>query len=409
MSETTFDSVETIPTDALDPNWHDAPRGWGHSLHKLSPFVGGFPPALARYFIGRYTDEGDNVLDPFCGGGTTPLEAGICNRRALANDAFVYAYTLTKAKCNPLTAEEFDSYLIDVLKRMESISGEEVTLEKEDISVFYSESTLNDILRMREVLMDEETREAHFLKALVCGILHGPSKSFLSVQTKDTYSGSADYVRKYIEENDLPVPDRDIERCVREGYNRAQQDGIPEFDSQVDIGDARDLQFESDSVDFVLTSPPYMHMLNYTWNNWIRLWWLGADRKKERDSLDITSDVQKYRSFIKSCLKEIYRVLKPNSRAVLVVGDAKKHRSSGTTVVRTGQLIAEAAMAVGFDIEQVIDDTYNVNKRSYVQFNDLRYGRATDDENSSDSLIERCIVLNKGSPSPRDTVSVPWS
>lgn len=409
MSKVILDSSKTIPTNELEFNWHDAPRGWGHSLHTLSPYIGGFPPALARYFIERYSDEDDTVLDPFCGGGTTSLEAGICNRQALANDAFTYAHTLTTAKCNSLSIKKFDEYLNNVLDQMKSLSDDCLRLEDEDIEIFYSESTLNDILRMKRVLANDESQEAYFLRALMCGILHGPSESFLSVQTKDTYSGSANYVRKYIEENDLEVPDRDIENCIQKKYQRATKDGIPDFESEVTLRDVRELPYDSESADFVLTSPPYMHMLDYTWNNWIRLWWLNVDRKQERDNLDITADVDKYESFITSSLQEVFRVLKPDSRAVLVVGDAKKHRSSGVKVVHTGQLIAEAATEVGFQVDHVVDDTYDVDKRSYVQFNELKYDNAETDKEDSEELIERCIILNKGSPSIDNTVTVPWA
>ena len=408
MSKAFLESVDSVSTRELESNWHDAPRGWGHSLHTLSAYVGGFPPALPRYFVERYSNERDVVLDPFCGGGTTPLEAGLSGREVLANDAFKYAYTLTRAKCNPLSQTEFEKYLSSVLDEMKETPVNIANLENEDIEVFYSESTLNDILRMKKVLQGDKSKQAYFLKALICGILHGPSESFLSVQTKDTYSGSADYVREYIEKNGLEVPDRDIGECTRDKYERATADGIQRFESTVTQSDARNLQFESESADLVVTSPPYMHMLDYTWNNWIRLWWLGADRKQERDSLDITADVDKYRSFINSSLDEMHDILKPNSRAVLVVGDAKKHRASGTKIVRTGQLIAEEAADVGFQVDHVIDDTYDVDKRSYVRFNELRYDNAETDIEESEDLLERCIVLNKGSPVVDKTVSAPW-
>ena len=408
MSKAILESVDSVSTRELKSNWHEAPRGWGHSLHTLSAYIGGFPPALARYFVERYSNEGDVVLDPFCGGGTTPLEAGLSGCEVLANDAFKYAYTLTRAKCNPLSQTEFEQYLSSVSDEMGETPVSIADLDNEDIKVFYSESTLKDILRMKKVLLGDESKQAYFLKALVCGILHGPSESFLSVQTKDTYSGSADYVRQYINENDLEVPDRDIGECARDKYERATKDGIRQFESTVTQSDARNLQFEPESADLVVTSPPYMHMLDYTWNNWIRLWWLGADRKQERDSLDITADVDKYRSFINSSLDEMYDILKPNSHAVLVVGDAKKHRSSGTKIVRTGQLIAEEAADVGFQVDHVIDDTYDVDKRSYVRFNELRYNNAETDIKESEDLLERCIVLNKGSPEVDKTVSAPW-
>ena len=136
MPKTALDSVDTVSTSELESDWHEAPRGWGHSLHTLSPYIGGFPPALARYFIERYSNEGDTVLDPFCGGGTTSLEAGICNRQVLANDAFTYAHDLTIAKCNPLSPDIFDEYLGSVLDQMDSISDNRLKLKNKDIKVF---------------------------------------------------------------------------------------------------------------------------------------------------------------------------------------------------------------------------------------------------------------------------------
>lgn len=408
MSKAILDSVDSVSTPELTSNWHEAPRGWGHSLHTLSAYVGGFPPALARYFIKRYSNEGDVVLDPFCGGGTTALEAGLTGRKAAANDAFSYAYVLTKAKCNPISKANLAPYLRNLMNEAVDIPNSSLQLDNDDISVFYSESTLNDILALRHQLMDETGNKATFIRALVCGILHGPSENFLSVQTKDTYSGSANYVEEYIEKNGLKRPDRDIEHCIWKKHDRATEDGLPQFTSTVTQGDARELEFNPGSVDFVLTSPPYMHMLDYSWNNWIRLWWLGADRKQERDSLDITADVDKYRSFINSALGEMYTVLKSNSRAVLVVGDAKKHRASGTKIVRTGQIIAEEAADVGFQVDHVVDDTYDVEKRSYVRFNELRNDSPETYIGESEDLIERCIVLNKGEPETDNNVSAPW-
>jgi|APHM01.1.fsa_nt_gi DNA modification methylase len=153
MSETTLNSVETIFTGELEFNWHNAPRECGHRIHTLSAYVGGFPPALARYFINRYTNEGNTVLDPFCGGGTTPLGAGICDRHVLANDAFSYAHILTKDKCNSPSPAEFENYLSDVLDQMNSLSNGALELENEDIEISHSEDTLNDILRMKEYLL----------------------------------------------------------------------------------------------------------------------------------------------------------------------------------------------------------------------------------------------------------------
>lgn len=57
------------------PSWRCDKCRDDHKIHRMMSRVGGFPPALARYFIARFSNVGDVVLDPFCGKGTALFEA----------------------------------------------------------------------------------------------------------------------------------------------------------------------------------------------------------------------------------------------------------------------------------------------------------------------------------------------
>ena len=59
----------------IAPEWKDQQRLWGHSFHPMCSYLASFPAALAHAFIARYSRRGDVVLDPFSGRGTTPLQA----------------------------------------------------------------------------------------------------------------------------------------------------------------------------------------------------------------------------------------------------------------------------------------------------------------------------------------------
>lgn len=188
ISQLDLKGVSVDSTSDLPSTWKEAPGKWGHSLHRLAPYVGGFPPELAHYFIRWFSDVGDTVFDPFCGGGTTPLEAAVHNRYALGNDAFSYAYTLSHAKCNPMGTGEFKQYLDRKLSESADVDDADMApLDNDDLRVFYSEYTLDKLLRLRHVLVDDLSSEAFYLKAILCGILHGPSDMYLSLQTKDQY------------------------------------------------------------------------------------------------------------------------------------------------------------------------------------------------------------------------------
>lgn len=407
------DGIVAETTADLASTWKDASRNWGHSLHRLSPYIGGFPASLAHYFIERFSDRGETVLDPFCGGGTTPLQAALDERQGYGNDAFSYAYVLSRAKCNPMETGEFVEYLDAKLNEADQVDNSGMRLlDNEDLHVFYSEYTLDQILRLREVLHDDDSHEAVYLKGVMCGILHGPTPMYLSLQTKDTYSGTADYVREYADDNGLERPERDIRPNAIRKQELASEDGVPSEiadRTRITQGDSRNLaeKYATNSVDLIVTSPPYMRTLDYTWNNWLRLWWLNDDRKAERDSLDITQDTERYQQFMQECLVSMYEVLAADSVAVLIVGDVQKRLAGGTRTINTAGLIAEAAReSTGFDVHGIIDDAYDVDNRAYVVFNQLKYDQDDDEEKDT---IDRCLLLKKGDPDMKSEPTIEWS
>ena len=61
--------------------WHAVSSRWGHSMHTMCSYYGMFPAKVAHYFIERFSDPGDVVVDPFSGRGTTVLQAVADGRR----------------------------------------------------------------------------------------------------------------------------------------------------------------------------------------------------------------------------------------------------------------------------------------------------------------------------------------
>src|SRR6188508_2296064 len=96
----------TLPAIAIEPEWKDQPRLWGHSLHPMCSYLASFPAALAHAFIARYSRPGDVVLDPFSGRGTAPLQAVAEGRIGVGNDLNPLAQVLTAAKLEPATPAE---------------------------------------------------------------------------------------------------------------------------------------------------------------------------------------------------------------------------------------------------------------------------------------------------------------
>ncbi|HHW26359.1 MAG TPA: site-specific DNA-methyltransferase [Firmicutes bacterium] len=100
--------------------WQTVSSRWGHRLHAMCSYMAMFPPNLPHYFISRCTEPGDLVLDPFCGRGTTPLEACLLGRVGIGNDMNELAYALTKAKTHVPPAGELTQRLSQLAQGYQS-------------------------------------------------------------------------------------------------------------------------------------------------------------------------------------------------------------------------------------------------------------------------------------------------
>jgi hypothetical protein len=177
------------------------------------------------------------------------------------------------------------------------------------------------------------------LAGALAGILHGAhrndgSSQYLSISMPNTFSMSPTYVRKYIKTNSLVQIDQDVFSRLRDKLARLYLDALPGASGAVTNQDAVTLlggkSLEPGSVDLVLTSPPYLRVVNYGTSNWIRLWWLGWDevarnagagRRKLDKKLDHQHNYEAYRDFMGRTLHGIGRVLSKTGVAVLVIGD----------------------------------------------------------------------------------------
>lgn len=382
----------TVLSTEIPDSWKYAGDGWGSSLHRICSRTGSFPPALAHYFVKRYSRRGEVVLDPFSGKGTLPLEACLNERIGIGNDLAPEAYVITRAKVNPVTLEEVKEWISRTKERWrpESYDVDEVS---DDVRTFFSRYTLRQILAIRDLLMDDDSDLANFIKAAMCGILHGPTRIHLSVPCSHAFSMSPKYMRRFIKKNGLRKPKREVLRCLLAKAERVLRNGLPRVRGVATMEDARRLPLEDGSVRLIVTSPPYFNMQTYAWDNWLRLWFLGYDYLEVKNKLFQSESRQKFESFMQECLKEMYRVLKDDSACFVVVGDVKLNGY----YVNMAEMIAPIAESVGFTVARLISDSIPKSNKH------LMYIKEEDGVSR-----ERILELHKGNPVQNDE-PVAWA
>jgi DNA modification methylase len=400
LEDAFFEEPDHVSVDGGTTNrgalWHAISPRWGHSMHTMCSYHGMFPAKLAHYFIQRFTKPGNTVLDPFSGRGTTTLQARVEGRHGISNDLNPLAYVLTRAKAAPPSWPAMIKR-VGELERCYSIRAQRDIDVKSDIEMLYHPHTLKQLVYLREHLfrrpMSSWSREEFMIAGAMAGILHGAHRSdgtsrYLSVSMPNTFSMSPAYVRKYIKDNQLVRLDQNVFSCLREKLARLYLDNVSGVSGDVNKRDATAFltgnSVPPGSVDLVLTSPPYLQVVNYGTANWIRLWWLnfedvsrnaGAGRRKLDAKLDHAHTYQSYSEFMRRTLKGVRRVLAKSGVAVIVIGDVATPGHQSMALAR--KVWDHIGADTGLYLVDLIEDSLNVHSKVSRIWRDTK-GKATD-------------------------------
>jgi hypothetical protein len=290
------------------------------TLHQLSPYIGKLKSSIAASLVAQFSGEGDLLYDPFAGCGTVALEAWAAGRRVIANDLSPYASVLTKAKLFPYRC------LKDALADIRSIDCEAILFRQQIdlrkvptwVRRFFHSETLRDAIAWTTIL---RRRRRWFLLASLLGILHHQRPGFLSFPSSHTVP--------YLRVNKFPRSDfpelyeyrtlRDrLEAKVQRAFRR-----IPDLDFDVNrncISKNAGTYVPTEGVDAIITSPPYMRLLDYARDNRLRLWFLGVNDWRGLDQI-VSPREEAFLKLMRRCFTTWKSVLKPNRYCVLIVGD----------------------------------------------------------------------------------------
>lgn len=256
-----------------------------HSLHEIS-YRACFKPQLPRFFIQRLTKPGDAVYDPFMGRGTTLFEAALLGRKPLGCDINPLSEILIGPRLNPPASA-------DVMRRLQAIDLNKDVELREDLLVFYHHKTLRAICNLRSYLMEKSSFGAlddvdRWIRMVATNRLTGHSAGFLSVYTMPPNQAvSIESQRRINQRRSQVPPERDLKTIVI----RKTKSLLRDLDSdeaqflrltQGDVciitgGCDKTPSIPDQSVNLVVTSPPFLKVVDYQTDNWLRCWFNGLD------------------------------------------------------------------------------------------------------------------------------------
>ncbi|MBE4703956.1 DNA methyltransferase [Spiroplasma platyhelix] len=329
--------IESLPKETT---WKNYSRLWGDHMHRICSYVAMFPPSLANFFIKEYSEENDIVLDTFSGRGTTLLQSRLLNRKTYAIDLNPFAYVLSRAKSQSFKIEE-------VLKRIRYwekkyfLSNFEINIFDtiyDDLRVYYSDKNLHQLIFIKENLGKRYNKISaidNFILAITLGIMHGPMRKngdsiYFSLSMSNHTSMSVNYVKKYSLNHNLIKPEDNIfEKINNRVIYILKKSKYCENIAQIKLGNALEIKKYFDiKPKLIFTSPPYLNLINYTKQNWIKMWMLGFNNNEDNNNikLDDRHGFDDYKKFMTNYLLEIAKMCDQNTRVILVIGDARNRK-----------------------------------------------------------------------------------
>jgi DNA modification methylase len=383
-----------------------------YASHDVHAFAAKFPPQLPRAFIRGLTAPGDVVLDPMMGSGTTIVEALLEGRSGIGLDIDPLALRVSQAKTIPMRIEDLRDIGLKVISHAQALlvnNSIEKLLQKFDgrtkafVDYWFYPHTQRELAALVLAIQSVEV-------SLVRRFLELTFSSIIV-----TKSGGVSRARDLAHSRPHLDKEKTPKNALEQYSLRLQKNikSIAHLDTKGAIavplpGDARSMPLRDEVIDLIVTSPPYANAIDYMRAHKFPLVWLGESvvnltelraryigsekingaryaelpdktegiiRQLEKWDRKKSSILRKYFTEMKAVLAEMYRVLRKDSPAIVVVGPSIMRGID----VQTHHCLAEIAQERGFSVVGVVQRSLDRNKRMMP----ARFGKKTD------SMIEQ--------------------
>lgn len=336
-------------------------------IHEIS-YRACFKPQLPRFFIDRLTSPGDRVYDPFSGRGTTVIEAGLAGRNICANDANPLSQLLTCPRF-------FPPEVADVEERLRSIprDGERADI---DLSMFYEPATEQEIVALRNYLLSR--REAgtedpidRWIGMVATNRLTGHSPGFFSVYTLPPNQAVSQDSQLRINKKRRQTPEyRDTHRLILKKTRALVSSLRPQDKRSLKnagenahffTGDARATPgIPAGSVQLTVTSPPFLDIVQYQQDNWLRCWFAGLDGDEIGKMITMARTLDGWMKVMGAVFSELYRITRPGGYVSFEVGEVRKK------TVWLEEQVVPLGLSAGFSCDGILINQQVFTKTSNI-------------------------------------------
>lgn len=345
------------------------------------PFPARLPISVAKHLVEGLTNKDALILDPMMGSGTTLIAAKECGRAGVGFDRDLLAQRIARSATSSYTSIELEALGESILERADEIHASKQPMNElregllqedvEFLKFWFSTRAQKELFAFQRAIQEvNDVRLQNFAWVVFSSLIIAKSAGA---------SFALDISRSRPHKvNDKPIayPFDMWSRRFNAAVKRTPfVDTTATAELTLSGGDAREVNLEDSSVDFILTSPPYRNAVDYLRSHKFSLVWMGASIPEVRDlrgtmigserglfSLDGIPDsledrlarmislrreqamTRRYLSDLRKAIGEMKRVLRPGGLAVMVVGPTMINTKKTDAADILGQLAEHAGL-----------------------------------------------------------------
>ena len=338
------------------------------SIHEVS-YRACFKPQLPAYFIDRLSDEGDVVYDPFSGRGTTAVEAALRARRVIANDINPLSVIFARPRLEVPHVSEVDS-------RLNAIDLEQKARPTLDLTMFFHRDTERELINLRAYLNARRRSRSEdaidrWIRMVATNRLTGHSPGFFSVYTLPPNQAVTAENQIRINQRLAQVPPyRNVRELILKKSVQLQS-GLSDTERArlrraaaharfLEESAARTRPIPDGTVQLTVTSPPFLDVVHYAKDNWLRCWFNGLDAADIGRRMTISRGVEEWSDAMRAVFAELYRITRPGGWVAFEVGEVKRGS------IRLEEIVAPLGTEAGFDCQAVLINAQQFTKTANI-------------------------------------------
>lgn len=334
------------------------------------------------------------ILDPMAGSGTVLRTISALGYNGIGIDIDPLAVLMSTAWTTQINEKGFLGKVNQILNRAKQLKSKEAHLPwidknkntKDFISFWFAPKQSLELRKLSYVINSDNGKYAALLKIALSRLIITKSRG--ASLAADVSHSRPHKVRQV---NDFRVFEEYEKACKR--LSTLMLEYPPTGNIFVKLGDARKMKIKSESVDAIITSPPYLNAIDYMRGHKLALVWLGykidelcqirsisvgAEKAPDRNAnlkmaKNITSRIRgmeklpirkinmihRYALDMHQVIKESSRVLKKNARATFVIGNTIQN---GIYIENT-TITEESAKQFGLKLVNTVEREIPENRR----------------------------------------------